>query len=90
MLLQTTADEGVELLEPVLELRIAVGITVDLVDRIEKVIEGGVVGEALDNGLYICQHWLILLDKAYEHTFRSASAACSPVSVWAPLTVSVP
>lgn len=52
MLLQTFADEGVELAEEALELWVVVGVAVDLVDRLEEVVEGGVVGESFQKGLY--------------------------------------
>lgn len=58
LLLQATTDVGVDLLEPVLELWVAVGVAVDLVDRVEHVVEGGAVGETFDDGLQINQHWL--------------------------------
>jgi hypothetical protein len=50
-LLETLADVGVDAFEPILELAIIVGITVNLVDGIEEVIKRGRVGETLNECL---------------------------------------
>lgn len=61
LLLETLANVLVHVSEPTLELRVVVSIAVDDVDRVEHVVEGGAVGEALDEGLEVCQHLLIVL-----------------------------
>jgi hypothetical protein len=45
--LEDCADVRIEALEPVLKFRIAVSIGVDLVDRVDEVVEGSTVREAL-------------------------------------------
>lgn len=61
LLLETLANVLVHVGEPTLELRVVVSIAVDDVDRVEHVVEGGAIGEALDEGLEVCQHLLIVL-----------------------------
>lgn len=51
MLLEAAADKCIEFSEEALEFRVLVGVSVDLVDGIEEVIERGVVGESLQKGL---------------------------------------
>lgn len=51
LLLEAAADECIEFSEEALEFRILVGVSVDLVDGIEEVVERGVVGESLQKGL---------------------------------------
>jgi len=51
LLLEAAADECIEFSEEALEFRVLVGVSVDLVDGIEEVIERGVVGESLQKGL---------------------------------------
>ncbi len=53
LLLQALADVSVGLLEPILELWVAIGVPVELVDGSKEVIKGGVVGEALNQRLEI-------------------------------------
>jgi hypothetical protein len=49
--LKTLANISVQTFEPVLQLGITVGITVDLVQGIKKVIGTGGVGKAFDESL---------------------------------------
>lgn len=51
LLLEAAADECIEFPEEALEFRVLVGVSVDLVDGIEEVVERGVVGETLQKGL---------------------------------------
>lgn len=51
LLLEATADECIEFSEEALEFRVLVGVSVDLVDGIEEVVERSVVGESLQKGL---------------------------------------
>jgi hypothetical protein len=60
LLLKTTANELVNRLEPVLQLWITIGIAIDVVESVEKVIEAGRVGESFDKGLEFCQRCLIV------------------------------
>jgi len=53
LLSQDTADVPVDALEVVLELWIAVGIGVEIVEGIEKIVHGSVVGESLNEDLEI-------------------------------------
>jgi len=53
LLSQDTADVSVNALEVVLELWIAVGIGIEIVEGIEKIVHGGVVGESLNEDLEI-------------------------------------
>lgn len=55
LLLQALANVGVEVLEETSELGVFVGVTVDLVDRVEEIIHGSAVGEALKHDLHIGQ-----------------------------------
>ncbi len=73
LLLQTLADEVVELAEPVLQLPVVVGITVDGVDGVHDVVEGGVVGESLDQGLEISQRWSVRVNEAWYYLEVSLS-----------------
>lgn len=63
LLLQALADVLVEVPEPALELGILIGILVDLVDRIDKVVGGGAVGEALEECLDVGQPMLVFCCK---------------------------
>jgi hypothetical protein len=47
LLLEDSADVGINALEPVLELRVAVGIRVDLVNGINQIVGGRAIGETL-------------------------------------------
>ena len=67
LLLETLADVLVETLEPVLEFRVLVGITVDLVKGIEEVIKTGRVGEAFDEGLEFCQRCFVIFQGTCTH-----------------------
>lgn len=49
---ETGADVVVDGTEPILELRVIISITVDIVDRIEQVLSASVVRETLKNNLY--------------------------------------
>jgi hypothetical protein len=51
LLAQALADIGVNVLEPTTQLGVLVSITVDVVQRLEEVRQGGVVGKALDESL---------------------------------------
>lgn len=44
--------------EPVLQFGVLVGVLVDLVNRLNKVIERGVVSEALEQSLQVCQPFI--------------------------------
>lgn len=51
LLLEALADVDIQVLEPVLQLRIPVGVLVDLVDGIEQVVHGGAVRKTLNKRL---------------------------------------
>lgn len=55
LLLESLANEVVDALEPVAELWVLVGVLVNLVDGLNEVIEGGVVGETLEKCLDVGQ-----------------------------------
>lgn len=44
-------NESVDVLEPSAQLRVLVSITVDVVQRLEEVVQGSVVGKAFNEGL---------------------------------------
>jgi len=52
LLFETGADVIVDGTEPILELRVIISITVDIVDGIEQVLSASVVRETLKNNLY--------------------------------------
>ena len=49
--LEAPADVRVHLAEPASELRILIGITVDVVDRVNHIIQTSVIGKSLNQGL---------------------------------------
>jgi hypothetical protein len=57
LLRETLADVSIDLLEPVLELRVLVGVAVDLVEGIEKVIGASSVRETFNQCLEVGQRW---------------------------------
>jgi hypothetical protein len=57
LLLENFANVAIKALEPVLEFRVAVSVGVDLVNRVNEVVEGSAVREALKEGLDICQRF---------------------------------
>jgi hypothetical protein len=62
LLFQTFADEFVDRLEPILQFGIALGIGVDVLDRVEEIIGAGGVGEAFDESLEFCQRFFVGLN----------------------------
>jgi len=57
-------DESVDTLEPVFELRVLVGVLVDLVDGFDKIVGRRVVRKSLDQSLDVCQPMLVFRSKA--------------------------
>lgn len=57
LLLQAAADILVEIFEPLLELWVALGILVNLIERVCQIVKGGAVGKALKQFLCIRQQW---------------------------------
>lgn len=51
---QARVNVSVDGAEPLLELRVTVGVTVDVIDGVEEVIGACVIGEAFDDGLGYC------------------------------------
>ena len=59
LLLKTATDEFVEILEPVLQFGVLVGITIDIIQCIEQVIEARRVRETFDQSLQLCQRCFV-------------------------------
>lgn len=53
LLAKALSDVGINLLEPVLQLRVSVSVAVDLVDRIHEIVGRSVVGETLNESLEV-------------------------------------
>jgi hypothetical protein len=62
LLLEAFSDIRINLLEPRLELGVLVGIAVDLVDGVEKILGRCAVGESFDQSLELGQCGLVLLE----------------------------
>lgn len=55
LLLKALAEELIGILEEALELWVAIGIGVDLVDGVDEVVERGAIGKAFQESLEVCQ-----------------------------------
>jgi hypothetical protein len=62
LLLEASSDVLVHRFEPVLELGVLLGITVQLVYGVEEIVGRGRVGKTLDKGLEFCQRVFIIAD----------------------------
>ena len=59
LLLESLADEFVHRFEPVLELGVAISISINLVQCVKEIIRAGRIGETFDEGLEFCQRCFI-------------------------------
>jgi hypothetical protein len=64
LLLEASAHELVKIFEPVSELGIPIGVAIDVVNGFEKIVGTRRVGEALNEGLELCQRCFIIADSA--------------------------
>jgi hypothetical protein len=68
LFLEAFANVFVDALEPFLEFGVFLGVTVDVVDRLEEVVSRRAVRESFDQSLELSQHGSILAHKSYGDT----------------------
>lgn len=51
LLLEALPNIGIKLLEPILQFGVAIGIPIELIDRVDQIIERGAIGKPLQESL---------------------------------------